>query len=45
MITLHVKTISGQAFRLIEKIRYLEMKVSIIFNPETPIEKAKILFI
>ncbi|ACA32210.1 D-allulose 6-phosphate 3-epimerase [Histophilus somni] len=41
MITLHVETISGQAFRLIEKIRYLEMKVGIIFNPETPIEKAK----
>ncbi|WP_075321361.1 D-allulose 6-phosphate 3-epimerase [Histophilus somni] len=41
MITLHVETISGQAFRLIEKIRHLEMKVGIIFNPETPIEKAK----
>lgn len=41
MITLHVETISGQAFRLIEKIQRLGMKVGIIFNPETPIEKAK----
>lgn len=41
MITLHVETISGQAFRLIEKIQRLGMKVGIIFNPETPVEKAK----
>ncbi|AEC17147.1 D-allulose 6-phosphate 3-epimerase [Gallibacterium anatis] len=41
MITLHVETISGQAFRLFEKIRKLDMKVGLIFNPETPIEAAK----
>lgn len=41
MVTLHVETISGQAFRLIDKINQLGMKVGIIFNPETPIEMAK----
>lgn len=41
MVTLHVETISGQAFRLIEKIQRLGMKVGIIFNPETVVENAK----
>ncbi|MCW9719059.1 ribulose-phosphate 3-epimerase [Avibacterium sp. 21-599] len=41
MITLHVETISGQAFRLFEKIARLGMKIGLIFNPETPIEAAK----
>ena len=41
MVTLHVETISGQAFRLFEKIEHLGMKVGLIFNPETPVEFAK----
>ncbi|MFZ7108409.1 D-allulose 6-phosphate 3-epimerase [Avibacterium avium] len=41
MITLHVETISGQAFRLFEKIERLGMKIGLIFNPETPVESAK----
>lgn len=41
MVTLHVETISGQAFRLMDKIQKLGMKVGLILNPETPIEFAK----
>ncbi|HDR1339377.1 TPA: ribulose-phosphate 3-epimerase [Pasteurella multocida] len=41
MVTLHVETISGQAFRIIDKIQRLGMKVGIIFNPESAIENAK----
>lgn len=41
MVTLHIETISGQAFRLIEKIKRLGMQVGLIFNPETPVEFAK----
>lgn len=41
MVTLHVETISGQAFRLIDKIQKLGMKVGLIFNPETSVENAK----
>ncbi|MGV6988582.1 D-allulose 6-phosphate 3-epimerase [Testudinibacter sp. P80/BLE/0925] len=41
MVTVHVETISGQAFRLFEKIRKLGMKVGLIFNPETSLEMAK----
>ncbi|PJG85299.1 D-allulose 6-phosphate 3-epimerase [Conservatibacter flavescens] len=41
MVTLHVETISGQAFRIIDKIKRLGMKVGIIFNPESAVENAK----
>ncbi|MDA3977723.1 D-allulose 6-phosphate 3-epimerase [Gallibacterium sp. AGMB14963] len=41
MITLHVETISGQAFRLFDKINNLGMKIGLIFNPETSLESAK----
>ncbi|HBO38443.1 MAG TPA: allulose-6-phosphate 3-epimerase, partial [Pasteurellaceae bacterium] len=41
MVTLHVETISGQAFRLINKIQTLKMKVGIIFSPESAVENAK----
>lgn len=41
MITLHVETLSGQAFRLFEKIERLGMQIGLIFNPETPITAAK----
>lgn len=40
-ITLHPETINGQAFRLIEEIRGLGMKVGLILNPETPVESIK----
>lgn len=40
-ITLHPETLSGQAFRLIEKIESLGMKVGLILNPESPIEMIK----
>ncbi|WP_109078289.1 D-allulose 6-phosphate 3-epimerase [Aggregatibacter kilianii] len=42
MITLQVETISGQAFRLFDRIRQLGMKVGIIFNPETDISAAQL---
>lgn len=41
MVTLHIETISGQAFRLIEQITRLGMKVGLILNPESTIEMAK----
>ncbi|HBO39531.1 MAG TPA: allulose-6-phosphate 3-epimerase [Pasteurellaceae bacterium] len=41
IVTLHVETISGQAFRLFEKIHHLNMKIGIVLNPETTINNAK----
>lgn len=41
MITLHPETLNGQAFRLIDEIRRLDMKVGLILNPETPVEAMK----
>ncbi|WP_326979604.1 D-allulose 6-phosphate 3-epimerase [Chelonobacter oris] len=41
MVTVHVETISGQAFRLFDRIRCLGMKVGLIFNPESSLEFAK----
>jgi D-allulose-6-phosphate 3-epimerase len=40
-ITLHPETLSGQAFRLIEKIQNYGIKVGLILNPESPIEIIK----
>ena len=40
-ITLHPETLNGQAFRLIEEIRSLGMKVGLILNPETPVDSMK----
>lgn len=40
-ITLHPETLSGQAFRLIEKIQNLGVKIGLILNPESPIEMIK----
>ncbi|WJV52492.1 D-allulose 6-phosphate 3-epimerase [Prodigiosinella aquatilis] len=36
-ITLHPETLSGQAFRLIDKVRSLNMRAGLILNPETTI--------
>ncbi|HEY0208530.1 D-allulose 6-phosphate 3-epimerase [Acerihabitans sp.] len=41
MITLHPETLSGQAFRLIEKIRSLGLGVGLILNPESSVEMMK----
>ncbi|NDL62726.1 D-allulose 6-phosphate 3-epimerase [Acerihabitans arboris] len=41
MITLHPETLSGQAFRLIEKIRSLGVGVGLILNPESSVEMMK----
>lgn len=40
-ITLHPETLNGQAFRLIDEVRRLGMKVGLILNPETPVEAMK----
>ena len=41
IITLHPETINGQAFRLIDEIRRLGMKVGLILNPETTVDAMK----
>ena len=40
-ITLHPETINGQAFRLIDEIHRLKMKVGFILNPETTVDAMK----
>jgi len=39
-ISLHVETINGKAFRLIEQIRKRGKKFGVVLNPETPLEAA-----
>ena len=41
MITLHPETLSGQAFRLVEKVRSLGMGVGFILNPESSVDMMK----
>jgi D-allulose-6-phosphate 3-epimerase len=41
MITLHPETLNGQAFRMVEKIRALGMRVGFILNPESAVEVMK----
>ncbi|TKI05457.1 D-allulose 6-phosphate 3-epimerase [Martelella alba] len=41
MITLHPETLSGQAFRIVDKIRKLGLKVGFILNPESSLEMMK----
>ena len=41
MITLHPETLSGQAFRMVDKIRKLGLKVGFILNPESSVEMMK----
>lgn len=39
-ISLHVETINGKAFRLIDQIRKRGKKFGVVLNPETPLEAA-----
>ena len=40
-ISLHAETISGQAFRLFNKIRQADCKCGVVLNPETSLETVK----
>jgi D-allulose-6-phosphate 3-epimerase len=40
-ISLHVETLNGQAFRLIERIKQANLRFGIVLNPETDLNVAK----